>query len=40
MKKQEETIIPQALREHDFKAFHAQEEKQSGPKFGTNVGKW
>lgn len=39
MKKDEDILIPEALRERDFRAFPAHEEKRPGPKFGTNVGK-
>ena len=39
MRKDEDGLIPRALRERDFVSFPAREEKRAGPKFGTKVGK-
>ena len=37
--KDEELIIPQGLRERDFKLMPSREIKKPGPVFGTNAGK-
>lgn len=38
--KDEEVLIPQGLRERDFKLMPSREQKKSGPVFGTNAGKY
>ena len=38
--KDEEALIPQGLRERDFKLMPSREQKKSGPVFGTNAGKY
>ncbi len=37
--KDEKLIIPQGLRERDFKVMPSRELKKPGPVFGTNAGK-
>ena len=37
--KDEQNLIPEGLRERDFKLFPRTEFKKIGPKFGTNAGK-
>lgn len=37
--KDEKILIPEGLRERDFKVFPATELKKIGPKFGTTAGK-
>ena len=37
--KDEQLIIPQGLRERDFKIMPSRELKKPGPVFGTNAGK-
>lgn len=37
--KDEKILIPEGLRERDFKVFPAAETKKIGPKFGTTAGE-